>query len=180
MFKRILVAWDGSEHAKRALVEAVDLARTQDARLTLLTVAAPLHVWPGYVLPITQADLDSAAEETLAEGEALVPEGIAVSGRTAAGDPGTELVGRAAAADEDLIVMGSRGRGAIRSAFLGSVSHFVLNHATVPVLIVHDGERESGGTVSERTASAKFSLHDVPSKSTSFVSTVPAVRPGAV
>ena len=113
MFKRILVAWDGSEHAKRALVEAVDLARTQDARLTLLMVAAPLHVWPGYVLPITQADLDSAAEKTLAEGEALVPEGIAVSGRTAAGDPGTELVGRAAAAGEDLIVMGSRGRGAI-------------------------------------------------------------------
>jgi len=88
MFKSILVAWDGSEHAKRALAEAVDLARRQDARLTLLTVAAP----------------------------------------------------RAAAADEDLIVMGSRGRGAVRSAVLGSVSHFVLNHATVPVLIVHDGD----------------------------------------
>ena len=101
MFKSILVvAWDGSEHAKRALAEAVDLARTQDARLTLLTVAAPLHVWPGYVPPISQADLDSAAETTLAEGEALVPEGIPVSG----------------------------------------VSHFVLNHATVPVLVVHDGD----------------------------------------
>jgi nucleotide-binding universal stress UspA family protein len=143
MFKSILVAWDGSEHAKRALAEAVDLARTQDARLTLQTVAAPLHVWPGYVLPISQADLDSAAEKTLAEGEALVPDGIPVSGRTAAGDPGTELVKRAAAAGDDLIVMGSRGRGAVRSAFLGSVSHFVLNHATVPVLIVHDGDRES-------------------------------------
>jgi len=139
MFKSILVAWDGSEHAKRALAEAVDLARTQDARLTLLTVVAPPHVWPGYVLPITQADLDSAAEQILAEGEALVPEGIRVSGRTAAGHPGTELLKRAAAADEDLIVMGSRGR-AVRSAVLGSVSHFVLNHATVPVLIVHDGD----------------------------------------
>jgi len=143
MFKSILVAWDGSEHAKRALAEAVDLARTQDGRLTLLTVAAPLHVWPGYVPPISEADLVDAAEQTLAEGEALVPEGIPVSGRTAAGHPGTELLKRAEAADHDLIVMGSRGRGAVRSAFLGSVSHFVLNHATVPVLIVHDGSRES-------------------------------------
>jgi nucleotide-binding universal stress UspA family protein len=143
MFKSILVAWDGSEHAKRALAQAVDLARTQDARLTLLTVAAPLHVWPGYVPPISEADLISAAETTLAEGEALVPEGIAVSGRTAAGDAGAELLKRAGAADHDLIVMGSRGRGAVRSAFLGSVSHFVLNHTTIPVLIVHDGERES-------------------------------------
>jgi len=143
MFKSILVAWDGSEHAKRALAEAVDLARTQDARLTLLTVAAPLLAWPGYVLPITKADLISAAEQTLAEGEALVPDGIPVSGRAEAGDPGTELLKRAEAADHDLIVMGSRGRGAVRSAFLGSVSHFVLNHTTVPVLIVHDGDRES-------------------------------------
>ena len=143
MFRSILVAWDGSEHAKRALAEAVDLARKQDARLTLLTVAAPLHAWPGYVPPVSQADLISAAEKILAEGEALVPEGIPISGRTAAGDPGLELVKRAAAADHDLIVMGSRGRGAVRSAFLGSVSHFVLNHTTVPVLIIHDGERES-------------------------------------
>jgi nucleotide-binding universal stress UspA family protein len=143
MFKSILVAWDGSEHAKRALAEAVDLARTQDARLTLLTVAAPIHVWPGYVPPITEADLDIAAQKTLAEGEALVPEGISVSGRIAAGHPGTELLKRAAAADHDLIVMGSRGRGAVRSAVLGSTSHFVLNQATVPVLIIHDGGSES-------------------------------------
>jgi nucleotide-binding universal stress UspA family protein len=144
MFKSILIAWDGSEHAKRALGEAVDLARRQDGRLTLLTVAAPLHVWPGYVPPITEEDLVSAAEKTLAEGEALVPAGVPVSGRTASGDPGTELVKRAAAADHDLIVMGSRGRGAVRSVVLGSVSHFVLNHTTVPVLIVHDAGRESG------------------------------------
>jgi nucleotide-binding universal stress UspA family protein len=140
MFRSILVAWDGSEHAKRALAEAVDLARTQEARLTLLTVAAPLHAWPGYVPPVTEADLINAAEGTLAEGEALVPDGIPVSGRTAAGDPGAELLRRARAADHDLIVMGSRGRGAVRSAVLGSVSHFVLNHTAVPVLIIHDGD----------------------------------------
>jgi nucleotide-binding universal stress UspA family protein len=146
MFKSILVAWDGSEHAKRALGEAVDLARTQAATLTLLTVAAPLHAWPGYVPPISEDDLVSGAEEILAEGEALVPEGIPVSGRAAAGHPGTELVKSAAAGDHDLIVMGSRGRGAVRSAVLGSVSHFVLNHTTLPVLVIHDGCRESGAS----------------------------------
>jgi len=142
MFKNILVAWDGSEHAERALSEAVDVARTQAGRLTLLTVAAPLQVWPGYVPPVSEGDLVGAAEQILGEGETLVPDGIPVSGHTAAGHPGTELVRRAAAANHDLIVMGSRGRGAVRSAVLGSVSHFVLNHTTVPVLIIHDGSRE--------------------------------------
>ena len=43
----------------------------------------------------------------------------------------------------DLVVMGSRGRGALTASFLGSVSHFALNHSHLPVLIVHDeGDRE--------------------------------------
>jgi nucleotide-binding universal stress UspA family protein len=102
-------------------------------------VAAPLHVWAGpYVLPVPDTDLARAAEQLAAEGEALVPEDVAFSARTAAGHAGTELLERVDAADHDLIVMGSRGRGAVRSAVLGSVSHYVLNHAQVPVLVVHD------------------------------------------
>jgi nucleotide-binding universal stress UspA family protein len=62
MFRSILVAWDGSEQARRALAEAVDLAHAQGARLALLTVAAPLHVWPGYVPPMSEADLIGSVE----------------------------------------------------------------------------------------------------------------------
>ena len=149
MFKSILIAWDGSRHARRALDEAIDIARTQGSRLTLLTVAAPVQLWVGpYVPPVSEEELTSAAEQLAEEGEALVPEGIPVSSRTAEGHPGTELLKRAEAAGHDLIVMGSRGRGAVRSAVLGSVSHYVLNHAHVPVLIVHEEDDAEGDTES--------------------------------
>jgi Universal stress protein family len=50
----------------------------------------------------------------------------------------------------DLVVMGSRGRGALSASFLGSVSHFALNHCHVPVLIVHT-EAEMGCARAEAT-----------------------------
>ncbi len=49
----------------------------------------------------------------------------------------TALLRQIEAGHHDLVAMGSRGRGAVRSALLGSVSHYILNHSPVPVLIVH-------------------------------------------
>ena len=55
---------------------------------------------------------------------------------------------------DDLVVKGSRGRGAVPSAVLGSASHFVLNHGTVPMLVVHANGEKSASPRAGRTIGA--------------------------
>ena len=141
MFSRILVAVDGSDHAERALREAIDLARAVGAGLTLITAVVP-PVRPSLAEPYA-APLSTNREELEREGKAIVeraavsvPEGVPVETVVRTGPPGPIVVEQIAAGEHDLVVLGSRGRGAIRSLFLGSVSHYVLHHSTRAVLIV--------------------------------------------
>ena len=141
MFLNILVAIDDSAHASRALEEALDLARTQRSRLTLISVASR-GSWRFLAGPYagmlpTQEDADKAAQQTIAAARELVDDAIPVTTIVGQGSPADAILERAAGGAHDLIVMGSRGRGAAKSALLGSVSHDVLNHGRVSVLIVH-------------------------------------------
>jgi nucleotide-binding universal stress UspA family protein len=141
VFLNILVAIDDSAHAARALDEALDLARAQRSRLTIIAVASR-PAWrymagPYVGMMPTQEDADTAAERTIAAARARVGDDIPVTTVVSRGGPGEAILARAREGEHDLIVMGSRGRGAAASALLGSVSHHVLHHGLVPVLIVH-------------------------------------------
>lgn len=145
MFLNILVAIDDSAHAARALDEALDLARAQRSRVTLICVASR-GAWrylagPYVGMMPTQEDVDQAAERTIATARARVGDEIPVTTVVGRGPPAEAILARAKEGNHDLIVMGSRGRGAAASALLGSVSHHVLHHGRVPVLIVHADQK---------------------------------------
>jgi nucleotide-binding universal stress UspA family protein len=144
MFRRLLVAFDGSSHAQRALAEAIDLAQTNRARLTVMTVVPEPSAWAlgsGYELAIDLQDLNSQLErkyEGMLDSTAhTIPDDLPVTKILTRGAAGAAIVTEARTRDHDLIVMGSRGRGELRSLLLGSGSHHVLQASPVPVLVVH-------------------------------------------
>jgi len=144
MFRNLLVAIDRSVPAERALEEAIDLARATRARLAVMTVIPPPPA-PGtgsaYVAPINLAEegrrIEAHCQGLLDDATAVIPDDIPVTKILGRGGAAEAIVERATSAGHDLVIMGSRGRGDLRSFFLGSVSHRVLQTCPVPVLVVH-------------------------------------------
>jgi nucleotide-binding universal stress UspA family protein len=142
MFRNILVAIDGSPDAEQAFVQAIDLAVAEHARLTLFsaTVAPPAVTYAGVsgdVVAELTRDAEAESETILRTAVERVPDDVSVSTVLSDGPARPALLEQIKAGRHDLVVMGSRGRGALRSVLLGSVSHYVLHHSPVPVLIVH-------------------------------------------
>jgi nucleotide-binding universal stress UspA family protein len=157
MFRRILVAFDDSSHARRALAEAVDLAQAAHAQLTLISVVPRPSAWisAGYDVPVPRDDLakqlEGECKEALDVAVSAVPHDLPVTILLRHGNAAAAIIEQAVEGDHDLIVIGSRGRGGLRSLLLGSVSHEVLKESPIPVLVVHvaDGEvpAERGATL---------------------------------
>ena len=148
MFKSILVATDGSDLANKALDAALELARTHQASLTVLTATDPVAtgIGSGGFGTLNAGPIIERLEEAYATeaGKMLTD----ASNRAAAAGitvttlhlprhrPADGIIEIAEERGADLIVMGSHGRRGLGRLLLGSQAAEVLSRSTIPVLIV--------------------------------------------
>jgi nucleotide-binding universal stress UspA family protein len=154
MFKKILLATDGSPQAQAVIKYARELALRDDARLIVV------HAFPSIPAYLGEPWRDQFIESHTQEARRITEEaaaglrdaGIDVDVVVLEGPAANAILHVAEERECDLIVMGHRGEGEYTSLMLGSVAHRVLAHAHVPVLVVRaqQGEpardRDAAGT----------------------------------
>jgi nucleotide-binding universal stress UspA family protein len=145
MYRRALVALDGSPEAEAIVPFLADIAGPLDLQVTLLSVLPP-------------GALDDAERRRVDATEYLAPLAIELRGRgiraqTAVrhGEPADEILAAALEAGADLIALTTHGRSGLRRILVGSVAEAVLRRARLPVLAM----RQTAAEVAERAARRK-------------------------
>lgn len=130
--KKILVAFDGGEPAQRAIELAADLAQKFDAKVGVVSVV-PVH---GGRAPIDPWDDRAVHTTALAEAKTILTGyGIKPDLYEPSGDPAKSIEEVAEDGDYDMIVIGSRGQGALARVLQGSVSEHVATHSAATVVV---------------------------------------------
>jgi nucleotide-binding universal stress UspA family protein len=139
-FGRILVPVDGSEVAEKAAQKALALAKSLDTKVVVMHVInIDLYAYQTELVYPTEIPLQELFQK---EGHAYLDEivtlgeemGVTVSEKLVEGHPAEEIIQEAH--EDDLIVMGSKGRTGLDRLLLGSVAENVARHASCPVMIV--------------------------------------------
>ncbi|MGI8827314.1 MAG: universal stress protein [Chloroflexota bacterium] len=132
---KILVAYDGSQQATRALDWAGRVS--PGSSVTVISVAPALEASGGIADAIDPSS-DVGAHRGQLEEAITFLSGSGISAETIlkAGNPAEEIIIAATDGGFDMILVGNHGMGAVRRFLIGSVADRVVRHATVPVLVV--------------------------------------------
>ena len=146
MFKKMLLALDGSDQSKHALKYAIDSASKWEAELLLISVipfhSALLFYDDGAsVIDLEEYDktMNKIHSEILADAKAEIESvnpDLKVKTLLRTGHVPSVIIEEADNEDADLIIMGSRGLSGIKSWVLGSISKAVVEQCTKPILLV--------------------------------------------
>lgn len=137
MFKKILLAVDGSEHSFKATEYAISLAKKYEATIDAVNVIEPEPVRKAALKMESQSDIEEKQREMLEPIREKLDEANIIFGtHLLHGEPGPTLLKFADEREVDCIVIGSRGLNPLQTIFLGSVSTNVAKKSSCPVLIV--------------------------------------------
>jgi nucleotide-binding universal stress UspA family protein len=148
---QIVVGVDGSDESQRALDWAANEAALRGCRLRVVQVIQPWPITPSVLAPIPLIETDELAEAVrhfigsmVKRARATAPS-VKVDGLVLTGSPSGELLHAATGAV--MLVVGSKGHGAVGGVLLGSVSTSVAVHATVPVVVTRLGPTRPTGRI---------------------------------
>ncbi|MDI6711497.1 MAG: universal stress protein [Thermoanaerobacterales bacterium] len=145
MFKKIMVAYDGSEHARRAFAAGLNLAERYGATLDAVMVA-DLPDYAGTVGEVEdhKAQAQAFYEKSIEQVRWLARKSeVQVRTHLLFGHVGQILVRHAEEEKMDLVVVGARGLSRLQQLLMGSVSQFVSRHAPCAVLVVKEKPHQS-------------------------------------
>ncbi len=146
MYKRILIATDGSKLSKMAVSSGIQLAELAGAQIIALNVVPryPLSYFEGG-MAVSMMDVGKIEKEWAENGQAIVAavaasavaQGVKAKAVTVKSDLVAEAIINAAKKHKcDLIVMASHGRNGIKRLLMGSETQHVLTHSHIPVLVL--------------------------------------------
>lgn len=130
--KKILVAYDGGDPARRALDTAAELAKSTGATVSVVSVV-PVHL--GRIPIDPWDDASTHAHELIEARELLAARGIEAELLEPTGEPASTIERIADQGGFDTVVVGSRGLGLMSRVLQGSVSEHVATHAKATVVI---------------------------------------------
>lgn len=152
MYRHILLPIDGTDASERAARRGIELARSLEARITVVTVTTPwaaqfsrelAAVVPDVIVPESEYERKAQAAAT------MMLERLAGAAKAASVPcktmhlrhrrPSVAILGAASAQACDLVVMGSQASGGLTGALLGSETLAVLTHGTTPVIVYRQG-----------------------------------------
>lgn len=140
MFSNILVAYDGSEQAKKAMEYAIQLATTYSSHLEVVHV----YYYSGFILgeaiiappSYVSKEQQEYSNQVLEEANQLIKSIPGAEVTLLHGSPAKTIIDYAVENKSELIIIGSRGLGGISELVLGSVSHNIVQHSKIPVLVI--------------------------------------------
>ena len=135
---KVLVATDGSEHSMKAVQRGLELAETQGAQVTLMSVAYYVQGYLSGMPPNTQEKLEDEARAALKKGKAVFDaKNLPVETVMEAGlVPAHLIIAKAQDGKFDRIVIGSTGQNALERILMGSTAAKVVAHAPCEVTVV--------------------------------------------